>query len=329
MAGKPAICLSKAICGGRGSAHGCGVSIPDEHQQVLRRRTGALPGRSRHPGGRGALPGRRKRLGQVHPDQGDRGRRPAGPGSFDPDQQPAIRPAELRSTRCWRASRSSTRTCPCSPTSRSRRTSPSTNASRRRGCWSGVPSSLPWPGRRWGKSGRTWIPTTWWANLPIARQQIVAICRSITRGGKLIVMDEPTSSLGKRDIEYLFSIIRKIRDRGLSVLFVGHKLNEIFEIADRVIHPARRQESRHLRDRAAGQGAAHRADDGQEDLHLGLRQKLLHRPEPLLEVRGLSKKGQFNDVESSTLPRGDPGSHRPDRFRAHRAGARSFRAEST
>jgi simple sugar transport system ATP-binding protein len=70
--------------------------------------------------------------------------------------------------------------------------------------------------------------------LPIAKQQLVAICRATTRGAKLIIMDEPTSSLGKKEIEYLFSVIRNLKERGISVLFVGHKLNEVFQIADRV-----------------------------------------------------------------------------------------------
>ena len=137
--------------------------------------------------------------------------------------------------------------------------------------------------------------------LPIARQQIVAICRSITRGGKLIVMDEPTSSLGKRDIEYLFSIIRKIRDRGLSVLFVGHKLNEIFEIADRVSI---------LRD---GKKV------GTSQIGLLNKEQLIERmtgrkfsvstyaksystERTLLEVRKLSKKGQFSDIDFQLYP---------------------------
>jgi simple sugar transport system ATP-binding protein len=131
--------------------------------------------------------------------------------------------------------------------------------------------------------------------LPIARQQCVAICRSITRGGKLIVMDEPTSSLGKRDIDYLFSVIRNLKDRGLAVLFVGHKLNEIFEIADRVSV---------LRD---GKMVA-TSDIGQLDKERLIElmtgrsivsssyAKNYSTEKPLLEVRGLSKKAQFQDV---------------------------------
>jgi simple sugar transport system ATP-binding protein len=137
--------------------------------------------------------------------------------------------------------------------------------------------------------------------LPIARQQIVAICRSITRGGKLIVMDEPTSSLGKRDIEYLFSIIRKIRDRGLSVLFVGHKLNEIFEIADRVSI---------LRDgkKVGTSGIGQLNKEQLIELMTGRKfsvstyAKSYPTDRTLLEVHKLSKKGQFADVDLRLYP---------------------------
>ncbi|MGQ9665482.1 MAG: sugar ABC transporter ATP-binding protein [bacterium] len=84
------------------------------------------------------------------------------------------------------------------------------------------------------KIGAELEPSALVGELPIAKQQLVAICRAITRGEKLIIMDEPTSSLGKKDIDSLFSVIKTLKERGISVLFVGHKLNEIFEIADRV-----------------------------------------------------------------------------------------------
>jgi simple sugar transport system ATP-binding protein len=131
--------------------------------------------------------------------------------------------------------------------------------------------------------------------LPIARQQCVAICRSITRGGKLIVMDEPTSSLGRRDIDYLFSVIRNLKDRGLAVLFVGHKLNEIFEIADRVSV---------LRDgkMVATSGIGEINKERLIELMTGRSiaastyARNYSTVKTLLEVRGLSKKAQFQDV---------------------------------
>jgi len=131
--------------------------------------------------------------------------------------------------------------------------------------------------------------------LPIARQQCVAICRSITRGGKLIVMDEPTSSLGKRDIDYLFSVIRNLKNRGLAVLFVGHKLNEIFEIADRVTIL---RDGRKVATSDIGQLDKERLIElmtGRSIVSSGYA-KNYSTEKPLLEVRGLSKKAQFQDV---------------------------------
>ena len=67
-----------------------------------------------------------------------------------------------------------------------------------------------------------------------AIQQMVAIARAISIQSKLVIMDEPTSSLDKKEVEVLFGIIRKLKSRGISILFISHKLNEIFEICERL-----------------------------------------------------------------------------------------------
>jgi len=132
--------------------------------------------------------------------------------------------------------------------------------------------------------------------LPIAKQQLVAICRAITRGEKLIIMDEPTSSLGKKDIDYLFSVIRNLKAKGISVLFVGHKLNEVFEIADRVTI---------LRDgkKVGTYGVDELDNDRLIELMTGKRLKKASQHvkrkdaiDVLLEVKNLTKKGQFENI---------------------------------
>ena len=70
------------------------------------------------------------------------------------------------------------------------------------------------------------------AELPIAARQIVEICRSIAADARIILMDEPTSSLQRRDVERLFSLIRRMRERQISVIYISHFLEEIREIAD-------------------------------------------------------------------------------------------------
>jgi simple sugar transport system ATP-binding protein len=71
-------------------------------------------------------------------------------------------------------------------------------------------------------------------DLSIADQQLVAICRSLTQNAKVIIMDEPTSSLTRKEVHSLFSIIRQLSSKGITIIFVSHKLDEVFEIAERI-----------------------------------------------------------------------------------------------
>lgn len=67
-----------------------------------------------------------------------------------------------------------------------------------------------------------------------AVQQMVAIARAVSINAKLVIMDEPTSSLDTQEVQVLFRIIRQLKGRGISVIFISHKLDEIFEICDRL-----------------------------------------------------------------------------------------------
>jgi ABC-type sugar transport system ATPase subunit len=72
-------------------------------------------------------------------------------------------------------------------------------------------------------------------NLSSAQQQLVEIARAFSRDAKIIIMDEPTASITVEDTENLFGIIRKITRAGTSVIYISHRLKEIFQIADRVM----------------------------------------------------------------------------------------------
>lgn len=67
-----------------------------------------------------------------------------------------------------------------------------------------------------------------------AIQQLVAIARAVSLDAKLVIMDEPTSSLDASEVQVLFGVVRSLRDTGVSVLYVSHFLDELFEICDRV-----------------------------------------------------------------------------------------------
>lgn len=67
-----------------------------------------------------------------------------------------------------------------------------------------------------------------------ATQQMVAIARAVGFSSRLVIMDEPTSSLDDREAQVLFSVIRGLKEKGVSVLFVSHRLDELYQVCDRV-----------------------------------------------------------------------------------------------
>jgi len=69
---------------------------------------------------------------------------------------------------------------------------------------------------------------------PTAIQQMVAIARAVSLAAKLVIMDEPTSSLDEREVEVLFDVIRRLRDAGVAVIFITHRLDELYRVCDRV-----------------------------------------------------------------------------------------------
>ncbi|MCY4454260.1 MAG: sugar ABC transporter ATP-binding protein [Immundisolibacterales bacterium] len=70
--------------------------------------------------------------------------------------------------------------------------------------------------------------------LTLAAQQAVEIAKAISLEVKVLIMDEPTASLSDHEVRQLFRVARQLRDRGVAVLFITHRLEEVFEIADRI-----------------------------------------------------------------------------------------------
>ena len=68
----------------------------------------------------------------------------------------------------------------------------------------------------------------------VAIKQMIAIARAVDMDSKVLILDEPTSSLDRPEVEQLFATIRKLRDEGLSVIFISHFLDQIYELCDRV-----------------------------------------------------------------------------------------------
>jgi rhamnose transport system ATP-binding protein len=77
-------------------------------------------------------------------------------------------------------------------------------------------------------------PSTKARYLSVAEQQMVEIARALSINAKILIMDEPTSSLTLAEVAELFRIVRQLRDNGTAVIFISHRLEELFELADRV-----------------------------------------------------------------------------------------------
>ncbi|ACI19853.1 sugar ABC transporter ATP-binding protein [Dictyoglomus thermophilum] len=78
-------------------------------------------------------------------------------------------------------------------------------------------------------------PETLVKDLTVAEQQMVEIAKALAQKSELIIMDEPTSALAGREVKKLFEIMRKLKNEGISIIFITHRLEEVFEIADRIV----------------------------------------------------------------------------------------------
>ena len=77
-------------------------------------------------------------------------------------------------------------------------------------------------------------PRTVMAKMPVSQRQMVEIAKAVSYDSKIIVFDEPTSSLTETEVEHLFKIINMLRDRGCGIIYISHKMEEILRISDEV-----------------------------------------------------------------------------------------------
>lgn len=132
--------------------------------------------------------------------------------------------------------------------------------------------------------------------LPVAQRQMVAICRGLAAEARVLFMDEPTASLTRHEVDRLFKLVRGLQARGITIVFVSHRLDEIVEIAERVSV---------LRDgNMVGTFPINEVDDhklGELMTGASIVQKVqartVERGEPLLEIKGLGRRGEFTNVD--------------------------------
>ena len=133
-------------------------------------------------------------------------------------------------------------------------------------------------------------------NLSVASQQIVEICKALVLNAKVIIMDEPTSSLTEKEVAQLYTIIDKLRARGVTILYVSHKLVEIFRICDEITVF---RDGKHINTVPTHETTTNQVIQMMvgRDLNMLFPERLVQpSSEILLSVDGASRKGEFTDV---------------------------------
>ncbi|QTQ14244.1 sugar ABC transporter ATP-binding protein [Treponema parvum] len=140
------------------------------------------------------------------------------------------------------------------------------------------------------------------AKLSMADQQLVAISRALTKDVKLLIMDEPTTALTKKEVDALLRVIRDLNGAGVATLFISHKLNELIQVADRVTV---------LRDgKKVGCFSCSELDaqnlerymTGTNTSYVPYRFTGRKEGTPILECKKLCRKDNFKDIDLTVYP---------------------------
>lgn len=138
-------------------------------------------------------------------------------------------------------------------------------------------------------------PKTKMRDLKVSDMQMVEICKAVSYNANVIIMDEPTSAITDREVEKLFTVIRDLKEQGKSIIYISHKMKEIFEICDTITvlrdgsiistKPAEETNNEELISMMVGR-----------ELNEVFPKKSNQPGEVLLSIKNLSKKGLFKNI---------------------------------
>lgn len=142
------------------------------------------------------------------------------------------------------------------------------------------------------------------ADLTIAKQQLVEIAKALSHNPEVLIMDEPTSALSEAEVQELFHTIRAIRSRGVGLVYISHRMEELTQICDRITVLRDGRYIGTLDAREASVDQIVRMMVGREVYEAARPVRAGREPEVVLEVRGLTRGRAFRDV-SFALRRGE------------------------
>jgi len=148
-------------------------------------------------------------------------------------------------------------------------------------------------------------PRTEVSRLGTAYWQLTEIAKALSQNAQVLIMDEPTASLARHESEALFELIDRLKQRGISIIYISHRMDEVYRLADRItiLRDGRRLLTEPLSAVTPEQiveGIVGRKIEGQ--LAYRERDHVVHEGAPLLEVRGLNAGRRVRDVSFSLRP---------------------------
>jgi len=141
-------------------------------------------------------------------------------------------------------------------------------------------------------------------DLGVAQQQMVEVAKALSHPTRILIMDEPTSALADEGVQRLFGIMRELKGRGISVVFISHRLNEVLEVTDRVVCLKDGQNSGEIETKAADQDRLVSMMVGRDLGQMYAQRQGRPADEIVLEVRNLSRPPRIREV-SFKLHRGE------------------------
>lgn len=146
-------------------------------------------------------------------------------------------------------------------------------------------------------------PKTIAGDLSVGQQQMIEIGRALTRNARLIIMDEPTSSLSEAETETLFNVIKKLVEKNIAIIYISHKLDEVMFLSDRitVIRDGKNIISKNKDEFTQEELIANMIGRPLENLYV---KEPAEITTPMLEVKNLTSKGVFQDI-SFTVRKGE------------------------
>lgn len=139
--------------------------------------------------------------------------------------------------------------------------------------------------------------------LPVADKQLIAIARALHADAKLLILDEPTTALTRKEVDRLFEILRGLKEKGMTILFVSHKLDEMFEISDSItiMRSGMNVYSGSMAEMTEKAFIHYMTGRDFENTDKGTAERVKAGVEPVFEVKNLCGPG-FNDISFQVQP---------------------------